>query len=112
MFSLNVFFQFDCRRGIPERFISEIKTRQRGSRTHSDTEPTHEGVLLVVFVVSCVNLVVVFSSSVIASLPMKVIVVVVRLDVLVGIVDVVVLVVDYGDGDDEMGSRTIDRWIS
>ena len=42
---------------------------------------------------------------------MKVIVVVVRLDVLVGIVDVVVLVVDYGDGDDEMGSRTIDRWI-
>ena len=113
MFSLNVFFQFDCRRGIPERFISEIKTCQRGSRTHSDTELTHEGFLLVVFVVGCVNLVVDFSSSVIASLPMKVIVVivVVHLDVLVGIVDVVVLVVDYGDGDDEMGSRTIDRWI-
>ena len=100
MFSLNVFFSnFDCRQGIPQRFISEVKTRQRGSRTHSDTELTHEGFLLVVFVVGCVNHVVVFSSSVIASLPMKVIVVVVvRLDVLVSIVDVVVLVVDYGDG--------------
>ena len=54
------------------------------------------------FVVSCVNLVVVFSSFVVASLPMKIIVVivVVHLDVLVGIVDVAVLVVDYGDGDD------------
>ena len=61
MFSLNVFFSnFDCRQGIPQRFISEVKTRQRGSRTHSDTELTHEGFLLVVFVVGCVNLVIVF----------------------------------------------------